>query len=644
MPGQTALFLSTACALLAAQGLSAASPTVTSEYGCWQSFQASVPASWCKCTCDAKADCYYVKTGMCGVVASCSVDDSLFPCTGQRTDTTCSALFGKITNPARCTLQVEGQTETHAEGSQMCRADQSISTCRGGKWVDGAPALKLSTCSVANKVGTGTVGCPLLQTATATRVGLPKSLIMMVPDGGSVDAFTLARFMKSSDGTQPTAIDSMLYGSVKTWAVGARVTDSASAGTAYSAGKKTYNAGIAVLPVTYETVGTNMEAAKEQKGMLTGVVVTSRVTHATPAAFVSHVYDRDNEYHIARQMAVEQNLDVVLGGGSKLFNQTLRDTLTSRNYTVVDKLADFGSYCQTAKNTGSLRVYGLFSQSHMPYEIDRKLNPSTPSLAQMVKCTLEAIESNPIAQSNGFFIMIEGSRIDHAEHSNDPGTTGWEALHYADDVISEVKAFIDRHPNVAMMSAADHATGGMTLGRDGIYDFYPDRLVGQQYSGEYIESTIVPQWASAGGCSKSMSEAQRKTCASNLLVSATTLIKDYFPQFAIPADLSGACQKETDSVATNIGQSGKSSLMSLVTNCLVASFSRASLIGWTTGGHDGKDIGLYCYGNPEVVRKCNGNHENSEIGKLIFNYLGLDADLATAAIRKRMPRAPDAPQ
>ncbi|ETK83993.1 hypothetical protein L915_10978, partial [Phytophthora nicotianae] len=125
----------------------------------------------------------------------------------------------------------------------------------------------------------------------------PRSVIMMIPDGTGPNIFTLARTVLDPSLQTRLHIDPHLMGTIQTHSSTSYITDSAAAATAYSTGYKTYDSAIAVD--TYEQpLGTVLEAAKA-RGMVTGMIVTCRVTHATPASFAAHVLDRDSEDDIA---------------------------------------------------------------------------------------------------------------------------------------------------------------------------------------------------------------------------------------------------------------------------------------------------------------------------------------------------------
>ncbi|MFV1979640.1 MAG: alkaline phosphatase, partial [Rhodothermia bacterium] len=144
----------------------------------------------------------------------------------------------------------------------------------------------------------------------------PRNVILFISDGAGPAAFTLAREYRRFKEQGPLAVDAYLVGSIGTYASDTRVTDSAASGTAMASGVKTYNGAIAV-DTAGRPVATVLEAA-EARGMATGLVVTSTISHATPATFSAHVPNRADEVEIARQQ-LEQGIEVLFGGGSQFY-------------------------------------------------------------------------------------------------------------------------------------------------------------------------------------------------------------------------------------------------------------------------------------------------------------------------------------
>ncbi|KAJ2460150.1 vacuolar alkaline phosphatase, partial [Coemansia sp. RSA 2322] len=295
-----------------------------------------------------------------------------------------------------------------------------------------------------------------------------------------------------------SSLDKLYVGTSRTKSSDSLVTDSAAGATVFSCGKKSYNGAIGVTP-DEKPCGTVLEAAKA-KGYTTALVSTARITHATPAAFASHVVHRDMEGLIAQHLVgnntINNKVDLMFGGGSCFFqpNTTKGSCRTDaldiwslarqHGYSTLESRAAFDAL----KPAIRLPLLGLFTPSHMSYELDR--NPAKePSLTEMTLKALEILHSSTKASRQGFFIMIEGARIDMAGHDNDPAAHLHDIAQYW-ETVAAVRKFIDRHPDTAMVGTSDHETGGLALGVDPDYVWYPKYLQPVKKSAEVICAEI----------------------------------------------------------------------------------------------------------------------------------------------------------
>ncbi len=430
--------------------------------------------------------------------------------------------------------------------------------------------------------------CALLLLAPVTRAqdaDRPRNVIVMIADGFGPASATLAREFSGA----PLALDEIQRGVVRTASSSSRVTDSAASATAYASGVKTYNGAIGVDSLQ-RPVGTVLEAA-EARGMATGLVATSRITHATPAAFAAHVPYRGAEDEIAAQM-VAQGIDVILGGGRRHFvpsdaggvRTDGRDLLAearAQGVTVVEDRAGFEAVAEAP-------VLGLFAADHMDYEIDRT---DQPSLAEMTRTALALLGGD----ADGFFLMVEGSRIDHAAHANDPVGHVHDILAY-DQAVRVALDFARADGHTLVLSVADHETGGMTLGRDGVYAWDP--------------AVLARVRASADRMAKLIGEGQRAD--------------DVLRAFAAVDSLSAAER-------TAIERSGPGPFTVARDRAIGEAVSRRARIGWTTGGHTGIDVGLYAFGPGTAA--FHGAMEIDAVGRTLADVLGLDLAPITARLR-----------
>ena len=309
-----------------------------------------------------------------------------------------------------------------------------------------------------------------------------RNMIFMVSDGMGPTSLSLTRSFRQSESGLPfgdvLVLDRHLIGSSRTRSTSSLITDSAAGATAFSCGYKSYNGAIAVLP-DHSPCGTVLEAAKKA-GYMTGLVVTTRITDATPACFAAHVNERDEEDRIAEQEIGEYPLgrvvDLMLGGGRCHFlPQTTPGSCRDDEKNVID-MAKKNGFSYVDDRTGfdglklgsavKLPLLGLFASTDIPYEIDRRNMDSVyPSLDEMARTALKALSEATRDSEQGFFLMIEGSRIDHAGHGNDPAAQVHEVLAY-DKAFASVLDFLDRDttPGV-VVGTSDHETGGLATAR-----------------------------------------------------------------------------------------------------------------------------------------------------------------------------------
>jgi alkaline phosphatase len=150
----------------------------------------------------------------------------------------------------------------------------------------------------------------------------------------------------------------------------------------------------------------NLREYFAERGRKTGLVTTCDVTDATPAAFGAHTLSRTNNADIAAQY-IDRNIDIIMGGGSSRFplgEGGLRNVATQQGYSVITVKSQL-------METTATKILALFSGSHLPYEADRN-KTTIPSLEEMTVKSINILKQN----SQGFFLMVEGGRIDHAGH------------------------------------------------------------------------------------------------------------------------------------------------------------------------------------------------------------------------------------
>lgn len=309
-----------------------------------------------------------------------------------------------------------------------------------------------------------------------------RNLIFMVSDGMGPTSLSLTRsFRQFTEGlpySDALVLDGYIVGQSRTRSTSSLITDSAAGATAFSCGQKSYNGAISTLP-DHSPCGTVMEAAK-RAGYMTGLVVTTRITDATPACFAAHVNKREEEDRIAEQLLGDyplgQVVDLMLGAGRCHFlPNTTSDSCRQDDKDLIKKAKSSGyQYIDSRAGFDGLKLgsavkfplLGLFADHDIPYEIDRAQEDDVyPSLQEMAETALKALSEATRDNEKGFFLMIEGSRIDHAGHTNDPVAQVHEVLAY-DRAFQTVLEFLEKDTvEGVVVSTSDHETGGLATAR-----------------------------------------------------------------------------------------------------------------------------------------------------------------------------------
>ncbi|RKO84845.1 alkaline-phosphatase-like protein, partial [Blyttiomyces helicus] len=251
----------------------------------------------------------------------------------------------------------------------------------------------------------------------------------------------------------------------------------------------------------------------------------------------------------------------------------------------------------------SLPILNLFTPDHMSYEIDR--DPAVePSLAEMATKALGLLTHATADSREGFFLMIEGSRIDMAGHTNDPATHVREILAYQ-DAIAAVKVYVDANPGTVMISVSDHETGGLSVARQLSPDYpeylwYPQALVPVRKSAEAIAALIAAY----------NTTADRTGFVTSTVLQGWLGVSDATPEEVASLSVPG---KATGLLETELG--------------LIV--SKRAQLGWY---HSAVDVNLYAYGMG--ADRLRGSKENTDIGDFIVKQLSLDLDSITEKLKE----------
>ncbi len=254
-----------------------------------------------------------------------------------------------------------------------------------------------------------------------------------------------------------------ITGFATTFSASNSVTDSSAAGTALATGKKTYNGAIS-MDNERNVLQTVAEQAK-RSGRKVGIATSVSVDHATPAVFYAHQLDRNMYYEIALDLP-KAGFDFYAGSGflkpATFANgkeaPTVFPVFEEAGYAIARGLDDFKIKAAQAGKMILIQKDGA-SPSSLPYAIDRKEGDMT--LAQITESAISFLTKD---RDKGFFLMVEGGKIDHACHGND-AATAFEEVIDMDNAVKVAYEFYKKHPKETLIVVtADHETGGMGLG------------------------------------------------------------------------------------------------------------------------------------------------------------------------------------
>lgn len=265
-------------------------------------------------------------------------------------------------------------------------------------------------------------------------------------------------------GIEPLCFASFpVAGMATTFSASNSITDSSAGGTALATGVKTYNGAIGV-DANKERVMSVAERAK-RAGKKVGVTTSVSIDHATPAAFYGHQPDRSMYYEIALQLP-EAGFDFYAGSGflkpARTFDKkdapSIYPIFEQAGYTIARGLDEYKAKADGAGKMILMQKEGANSSS-LPYAIDRREGDLT--LAQITESAIDFLSRD---NKKGFFLMVEGGKIDWACHSNDPATMVKEIIDM-DNAVRVAYEFYKKHPKETLIViTADHETGGLALG------------------------------------------------------------------------------------------------------------------------------------------------------------------------------------
>lgn len=425
----------------------------------------------------------------------------------------------------------------------------------------------------------------------ANEKGKAKNVIMLIADGMSTEGVTLARQVKGEN----LSMDEISVGSVITsWANGP-ITDSAPGGTVYASGEKTNNKYIGTS-VNDTPMASILEGA-ESVGKATGIIATSEITHATPADFTAHTNNR-KYYNQILQQQINQDMEVVLGGGfnkpSGFTSEVSEDEFNTYYEDQINNIQEEGFDFITTKDElesyGGDKLWGSFADADLKYDFDRQSDNDNvqPSLGEMTEKAIEVLNKD----EDGFFLMVEGSKIDWAAHANNTVGIVSDILAF-DEAVKVAVEFAKADGNTVVVVTTDHGNSGISIGSN--------------YYNENIESYDKATYENTTYILKNAKITEERF---NTIVSGKSdeeiiaLAKQYYG-----IDLT---DEELSIVKGEIGEGRQVGIREVI--------ARRVGIGYTTGGHTGEQIYLGVY-SPSNVELLEGVVDNTEVNKYMQRVL-----------------------
>ena len=445
------------------------------------------------------------------------------------------------------------------------------------------------------------LGILLLLLVTATGFAKPKYIFYFIGDGmGPSHVLATELYLGELQGVigRPQKLVFTQFPEsafVTTFSASNGVTDSAASGTALSTGYKTSNGSIGTDADGNDIYSVAFDA--KNAGMAVGIATTVCINHATPSAFYAHNIDRNNYNEIAQWM-LEADYDFYAGGDAKCTTEQRNDLYgraEKQGYTIARGYDDYKS---KAKKAEKMMLYQKNVAEEVPYAIDRTKDDLT--LAQITKAGIDFLSKKN--KKEGFFMMVEGGKIDYASHSDDAATMIHEVLDF-NAAIEEAYEFYKKHKDETLIIVtADHETGGIVLGYTGQYKLDLKVLESQKVSVDNLVAMLESLKATTWG---KVIEVVKENVGIE-------------PRGKHNAD---EAVEMTHDLAKEIAYNA------------IYDLNRKALISWASGNHSGTFVPLFAIG--EGADRFNGVIDNTDIPLTIMEFLGIDTKLKGQYCGKR---------
>ncbi|OEG62868.1 MAG: hypothetical protein BHK79_00675 [Halanaerobium sp. MDAL1] len=428
---------------------------------------------------------------------------------------------------------------------------------------------------------------------TAAAQAEVKNVILLIGDGLGMGQIDMTRYLAGDKDHELELMKLPETGIMMTSSTEG-VTDSAAAGTAMATGHKVYNGAIAMNKNGAE-LDSVLDFAQVRK-KATGVISTNMVTDATPASFIASVEDRGMGGKIAKQ-AIANNVDVMLGGGREDFmeDEAGEDLIAKAKANGYQYVSDKTQLEKVVPLNGKL--LGLFNESYMNYINDRDdLGSNEPSMEAMTKKAIDVLSED----EDGFFLMAEGARIDHAAHAADvPGVVA-ETLDF-DASVKVAMDFAKKNGDTLVIVTADHET----LGFSATEPIEKEALMNIGVSPEYMAGQMTEKENGKGYTVES--------------------VKSVFEEYANISLTDAEVARFNELILDEEGNIKYSYLVGYEIGSIIANEYQAGVVNTeiransSTGGHTLNSVPVFAYG--EGAGNFNGMMQNTEFSDLLFDSM-----------------------
>lgn len=442
-----------------------------------------------------------------------------------------------------------------------------------------------------------------------------KYVFLFVGDGMAMPQLSAAEaYLSAKDGNEANfrklAMSNFpAQGLTTTYSSNALITDSAAAGTALATGFKTESGVISMDPTKEKELKTIAEMAKEA-GKKVGIVSSVNLDHATPATFYSHAASRKNYYEINMEMA-QSDFDYFAGGMVRVDKtpegeKSAHDVMAERGWTIATNREEL------LKADNSTQVYAYnygFVSNALKYDIDQTEEDVT--LAEFTKKGIELLTGD-----EGFFMMVEGGKVDWACHANDAAASIKNTIAF-DEAIQEAITFYNQYPEETLIIVTgDHETGGLTLGFAGTkygsdYELIDNQTMSSEAFGHFVLKPFKEQYGADAKLEDLLPEIEKAYGLTDYSDYEMSLLEDAFIQSMLERD------QRDDSKGAFLLYGGYEPLTITVTHI----FNQRAGFAWTSYSHTGVPVPTFAMGvNQEMF---NGYYDNTDIFTKMSETMGL---------------------